>query len=175
MGSRMSKQAFEELKQALVNPRLLGFPDYDSAASPMELHVDASEIGAGACLSQVQNDERRPIAFISMTFNGAQRNYGVIDKELTALRWAVKSLRPFLRGVKFIIFTDHMPLNYLQNMSLVDGRLARTMEELNEFDFEIRYIAGKSNVVADALSRSPIDPDSPPDPDLSIQPSVDFI
>src|SRR5678815_5253694 len=90
-----------------------------------------------------------------MTFNGAQRNYGVIDKELTALRWAVKSLRPFLRGVKFVIFTDHMPLIYLRNMSLVDGRLARTMEELDEFTFEIRHIAGKDNVVADALFRSP--------------------
>ncbi|KAL7644770.1 UNVERIFIED_CONTAM: hypothetical protein RMT77_004583 [Armadillidium vulgare] len=40
-------------------------------------------------------------------------------------------------------------------MSLIDGRLARTMEELYEFDFEISHIVGKNNIIADALSRSP--------------------
>ncbi|KAL7644588.1 UNVERIFIED_CONTAM: hypothetical protein RMT77_004125 [Armadillidium vulgare] len=47
-------------------------------------------------------------------------------------------------------------------MSMVDGRVARTWEELNEFDFEIRHIVGKSNFIADALSRSPV-------PDLPLQ------
>ena len=156
------QNAFDQLKQALVNPILLGFPDYSPEASPMELHVDASDIGAGASLSQKQNGVQRPIAYISTTFNGAQKNYSTIDKELTALRWAVKSLKAFLRGVKFVIHTDHQPLIYLQNMSMVDGRVARTWEELNEFDFEIRHIVGKSNFIADALSRSPV-------PDLPLQ------
>lgn len=87
--------AFQELKQVLVNPTLLSFPDYVSGASPMELHVDASDIGAGACLSQIQGGVNCPIAYISKTFSGTQRNYSTIDKELTALRWAVKSLTNF--------------------------------------------------------------------------------
>ncbi|KAL7634312.1 UNVERIFIED_CONTAM: hypothetical protein RMT77_014689 [Armadillidium vulgare] len=169
------QNAFDQLKQALVDPILLGFPDYSAEASPMELHVDASDIGAGASLSQKQNGVQRPIAYISTTFNGAQKNYSTIDKELTALRWAVKSLKAFLKGVKFVIYTDHQPLIYLQNMSMVDGRVARTWEELNEFDFEIRHIVGKSNLIADALSRSPV-PDLPlPEQDGTNKHETEFV
>src|SRR6201990_1502600 len=150
------QKAFCQLKAALVDPELLGFPDYSPEASPLELYVDASNIGAGACLSQKQNNIHKPITYISTTFSGPQKNYSTIDKELTALRWAVKSLKAFLKGVKFVIYTDHQPLIYLQNMSMVDGRVARTWEELNEYDFEIRHIVGKSNTIADALSRSPV-------------------
>ncbi|KAL7648346.1 UNVERIFIED_CONTAM: hypothetical protein RMT77_000252 [Armadillidium vulgare] len=152
--------AFEALKAALINPTLLGFPDYTPTASPLELYVDASNVGAGACLSQNQNGVHRPIAYISTTFSGPQKNYSTIDKELTALRWAVKSLKAFLKGVKFVIYTDHQPLIYLQNMSMVDGRVARTWEELNEYNFEIRHITGKGNIIADTLSRSPVPDDS---------------
>ena len=39
-------------------------------------------------------------------------------------------------------------------MRLLDARLARTLEELGEFDFEIRYVPGKLNTFADTLLRS---------------------
>ena len=169
------QKAFCQLKAALVDPELLGFPDYSPEASPLELFVDASSIGAGACLSQKQNGIQRPIAYISTTFSGPQKNYSAIDKELTALRWAVKSLKAFLKGIKFVIYTDHQPLIYLQNMSMADGRVARTWEELNDFDFEIRHIAGKVNIVADALSRSPIPDQSLGETTESKSESVEFI
>lgn len=51
-------------------------------------------------------------------------------------------------------------------MSLVDGRLARTLEELHEYDFEIRHILGKRNVIADALSRSPVPDDQTSEADV---------
>src|SRR5215469_481545 len=47
--------AFNRLKELLVDPKLLTFPDYSREASPLELHMDASAIGAGAVLSQKQN------------------------------------------------------------------------------------------------------------------------
>jgi len=148
--------AFETLKKALVDPKLLAFPDYSNEASPLELDVDASGIGAGAVLSQKQKGHNRPICFMSMTFSRAQQRYSTIERELAALRWAVKTLRPFLCNSKFIIFTDHQPLVYLQNMSASDSRIARTLEELSEFNFEIKHISGIRNVVADVLSRSPV-------------------
>src|SRR5215469_16644253 len=148
--------AFNRLKELLVDPKLLTFPDYSREASPLELHVFASSIGAGAVLSQKQNKKSRPICFMSMTFSNAQQRYSTIERELAALRWAVKTLRPFLCSNKFIIYTDHQPLIYLQNMSNADSRIARTLEELSEFNFEIKHISGIRNVVADGLSRSPI-------------------
>ena len=39
-------------------------------------------------------------------------------------------------------------------MSLLNQRVARTLEEINDIDYELRYIPGKDNIIADALSRS---------------------
>ena len=56
-------------------------------------------------------------------------------------------------GVEFILYTDHQPLIYLHNMKIIDSRLARTLEELADYNFQIQYLPGKGNSAADALSR----------------------
>ena len=147
------QKSFETLRQALIEPPILSYPDFNSE-EPLQLYTDASKSGAGACLMQFQDGFERVIAYISTTFNKAELNYSVLDKELAALRWAIKRFKPFLWGRHFILHTDHKPLTYLQGSRLLDGRLARTLEELGEYDFEIRYVPGKLNVFADALSRS---------------------
>jgi len=152
--------AFNELKKILLSPAVLAFPNYHEDAPPLELYVDASNIGSGAVLGQMQENVFRYIAFISMTFSPTQQRYSTIERELAALRWAVKSLRPFLcNQKKFIIYSDHEPLQYLYNMSTTDGRIARTLEELNEYNFEIKHVSGRKNKIADALSRSPALPE----------------
>ena len=145
--------AFEILQKDLQKELELAYPDYSDTAEPLQLWVDASNVGAGATLTQLQGEETRIIYHGSMTFSAAQRSYSTIERELAALRWGVKSLRSFLYGVHFVLRTDHQPLQYLHNMKLIDGRLARTMEDLADFDFEIRYTPGKDNQAADALSR----------------------
>ena len=156
--------AFEELKSLLVSPPILSFPDFQSS-EPLSLYTDASQYGAGAYLAQKQDGVERVIAFLSTTFNQAEVQYSVLDKELAAIRWAVKRLKPFLWGRHFVIYSDHKPLSYLQGMRLLDGRLARTLEELGDYDFEVRYIPGHLNVVADTLSRDslavPVELDPP--------------
>ena len=146
------QKAFQALKDSLVNPPILAFPNFESD-EPLCLYTDASQYGAGAHLTQKQEGIEKAIAYISSTFNAAEIKYSVLDKELAAIRWAVKRLKPFLWGRSFVIYTDHKPLTYLQGMRLLDGRLARTLEELGDYDFEMRYLPGKHNVIADALSR----------------------
>ena len=145
--------AFDKLREALTSPPILSYPDFKSDR-PFLLYTDASNTGVGACLLQDQEGVPRVIAYVSTTFNIHEVKYSVLDKELTAIRWAVKRLKPFLWGHKFVICCDHKPLSYLQSRKHLDTRLARMLEELGEYDFEIRYIPGKCNVVADALSRA---------------------
>ena len=146
-------EAFESLKAEMKNEVELAYPDYSEGASPIELWVDASDHGAGAYLAQDQGGSHRVIGFASMSFDGPKLNYSTLERELCALRWGIKTFKPFLYGVKFNLFTDHQPLVHLHNMKIVCSRLARTVEELADFNFDIYYVAGNLNTAADALSR----------------------
>ena len=155
---RMS-EAFHKIKEKIREDIMLAYPDYEPEAEPLELYVDASAVGAGACLCQKQGEQCRVIAYASTSFAAAQTNYSTIEKELAALRWGVKTFRSFLMGVEFVIHTDHQPLIYLHNMRLIDSRMARTLEDLADFHFQIRYTPGRDNAAADCLSRL-YDPDN---------------
>ena len=49
--------------------------------------------------------------------------------------------------------TDHRSLQYLFSQPDLNARQRRWMEFLCEYDFEIKYVLGKENIVVDALSR----------------------
>ena len=145
--------AFETLKDKLCVELTLSFPDYNDDAEPLELYVDASGTGAGACLMQKQGNEHKPIAYSSTAFSPAEQKYSTIERELLALRWGVKNFRSFLFGIRFIIYTDHKPLKYLHNMSNENARLMRTLNELEDYQYTIRYKPGCENDAADCMSR----------------------
>ena len=56
-------------------------------------------------------------------------------------------------GRRFTLISDHSGLQYLFDQQNMNGRQARWLAMISEFDFEIRYIKGKENRMADALSR----------------------
>lgn len=149
--------AFNKLKEEVANDVALSYPDYQPQAEKLELFVDASGKGAGGCLMQKQNGEYRVIAYASMSFSEAQTNYSTIERELTAIRWGIQSFKPFIYGIKFILYTDHKPLIYMQNMSPHNSRIRRTLDELSEYDFDIKYRPGINNEAADCLSRINVD------------------
>ena len=155
-------RAFSDLKEEMKKDIELVYPDFTPSAPPIELSCDASVFGAGACLAQRQGDHMRVIGYASTTFNKAQQNYSTIEKELEAIRWAVQVFRSFLVGVKFTLFTDHRPLVFMANMSKINSRVMRTLNEIGEYNFDVRYRPGKENTLADTMSRlhAPV-PESP--------------
>ncbi|CAJ0649476.1 2700_t:CDS:1, partial [Entrophospora sp. SA101] len=49
--------------------------------------------------------------------------------------------------------TDHASLEFIKSQANLSRRQARWLELLQSIDFEVKYRPGKTNVVADALSR----------------------
>ncbi|CAJ0923073.1 unnamed protein product [Ranitomeya imitator] len=136
--------------------------DWESHVKQVE--VDASEIGAGAVLSQRGSDcsVMKPCAFFSRKFSPAERNYDVGNRELLAMKWAFEEWRHWLEGAKHrvVVLTDHKNLTYLESAKRLNPRQARWSLFFARFDFVISYLPGSKNVKADALSRSFV-PDSP--------------
>ncbi|CAJ0968583.1 unnamed protein product [Ranitomeya imitator] len=159
--SSAAVEAFQELKRRFSSAPVLCQPD---VSLPFQVEVDASEIGAGAVLSQRSSDGpvMKPCAFFSRKFSPAERNYDVGNRELLAMKWAFEEWRHWLEGAKHrvVVLTDHKNLTYLESAKWLNPRQARWSLFFSRFDFVVSYLLGSKNVKADALSRSFV-PDSP--------------
>ncbi len=143
------QKSFETLRNCLINPEILDYPDL-SEKNVFKLTTDASKIGLGAVLA---NSNGRVVAYLSRNLNKQEKNYSTTEIELLAIVWATKQLRPYLFGRYFEIYTDHRPLIYLFSQADPSSRLNKFRMSLLEYNFDIIYVKGKDNVVADALSR----------------------
>lgn len=146
----LCEESFLKLKEKLVNPPILQFPNY---MQEFIVTTDASQNAVGAILSQGEIGKDLPIAYASRTLSKAEKNYSTIERELLAIVYGVQHFRPYLYGKKFKILTDHKPLIYLFSMSNPSSRLMRFRLKLEEYEYEVIYKTGKSNTNADALSR----------------------
>ena len=74
--------------------------------------------------------------------------------EYLALKWAVaEKFREYLLGAKFTVYTDNNPLSYLMMKSKLGAFEMGWVAQLAQFDFDIVYRSGRTNLCADALSR----------------------
>lgn len=146
-------ESFESLKQALVSPPVL---DYPQRTDKFVLTTDASDVGIGAVLSTARGTV---VEFASHTLSAAERKYATIEKECLAIVWAVRKFRHYLIGAHFTLETDHKPLEWLESARASQARsqrLERWSLELRAYEFTVVYKRGEANQNADALSRRPV-------------------
>jgi RNase H-like domain found in reverse transcriptase/Integrase zinc binding domain len=97
------------------------------------------------------------VAYYSATFTPTEQNYDIYEQELLAIMKSLAHWRPYLGWTKepFTILTDHTNLQYWKSPRDLNRRTARWHADLQEYDFEIRHVPGKTNIPANALSQPP--------------------
>ncbi|GJV20430.1 putative reverse transcriptase domain-containing protein [Tanacetum coccineum] len=145
---RHLKQILELLKkeELYASAPILALP---KGSENSVVYCDASHKGLGAVLMQKEKD----IAYASRQLKIHEKNYTTHDLELGDVVFALKMWRHYLYGTKCIVFTDHKSLQHILDQNALKIRQRRWLELLSDYDCEIRYHPGKSNVVADALIR----------------------
>jgi hypothetical protein len=154
---------FEELKTRMCKSPVLMQPNFNKR---FYLQTDASAYGVGAILSQEGENttpslQKRtkptlhPVAYYLATFTPTERNYDIYKRELLAVMKSLAHWRPYLGWTKepFMIITDHANLQYWKSPQNLNRRTARWHADLQEYDYQIQYIPGNTNIPADALSR----------------------
>ena len=147
---REQNEAFSKLKEALVNHVTLGFFDVSARTKVI---ADASPIGLGAVLLQIQEGVPRVIYYANRSLSDVERRYSQTEREGLALVWACERFRSYLIGTKFELLTDHKPLlSIYGKRSKPSARIERWVLRLQPFDFTVVHIKGRQNI-ADPLSR----------------------
>ena len=77
------------------------------------------------------------------------------QNENFAIVYFTQNFRNYLLGQKLLIVTDHRALTWLYSFKEPDGLLARWIENLGQFDLEIKHEARKKIHHGDCLSRVP--------------------
>ena len=149
--------SFKALKLCLSQAPTLAFPHVSSDAE-FVLDTDASDVGIGYVLHQLQDGCLRPLSYGARTLNRHERNYSVQEKELLAIVDAFKAYRCYFDGcAKITVRCDHSSLASFLSHKNLTGRRARWAAFLQPYAhiMDIHYVSGSSNVAADALSRRP--------------------
>ena len=149
----LCQAAFEEAKRRLASATKLHHPQ---PRAPTSITTDASEVAVGAELAQRDADGRwRPVAFFSRRLHSAETKYSPFDRELLGVYLTIRHFRHFLEGRPFTIFSDAKGLSTaISSAADKSPRQTRHLSFISEFSTDIQYIAGKDNIVADALSRA---------------------
>ena len=143
--------AFQKLKQCLVEEPILRLPDLSRTFS---LQTDASETGLGAVLLQEFEDGVFPIAYASKKLLPRERRFSTTERECLAIVFALQRFRNYLYGKEFVLYTDHMPLSFLDSMKHTNNRVLRWSLFIQNYRYRVVYVKGSQNATADYLSRS---------------------
>jgi hypothetical protein len=145
-------ESFQELKEKLITAPVLMLPKLDQ---PYFVSTDASRSGIAWTIQQKDEQGRlRPVLFGGRALKDAEKRYNIHDLEGLAVYHCFKDNYVLLANNDVTVQTDNSALSHLMKMKLsANSRLTRWAMFLQPFRIKIEHRSGKSNVVADCLSR----------------------
>jgi ribonuclease HI len=144
--------AFDLIIKSICEAVTLTYPDYKKR---FQITTDASRVGLGAILEQLDDKgNAKTIAFASRSLNDAETRYSATELEFLGATWAIKHFRYYLHD-EFDLYTDHKPLTGLMKVRQCDysNRINKWLLQMDDYKVKVKYIPGKQNKAADALSR----------------------
>lgn len=150
------QRAFDAIKQLIpLTLRPIDWEKIKSGEHHLFMFADASIHGIGAHLSSgPTRDTAVPARLWSAKFNPAQLNYSTTDQEFLALCAGATEFQDSLIGWHATFVSDHEPLKaFWATTPTLTRRHVRMANELSRFDFDIEFIPGRDNHIADSLSR----------------------
>jgi hypothetical protein len=148
-------EAFETLKIMLCSEPIMAYPRSDRT---YDLIVDACtgtnqiEGGMGAILCRSnKNGKIHAISYPSKQLIKHEKNYSPFLLKMDAVVWTMEYYQEHLQGRRFILYTNHKPLETLGTLHM--KTMNRLQLAMMIFDFEIRYKKG-SEMPADFVLRS---------------------
>ena len=121
------EEALPQLKKMITTAPVLA---YYSPHVRTVVSADASLLGIGVVLFQVQKDGRRvPVTYISRSLSADEQRVSQIRKEALAMAWACEKLHCYVFGTEqpFLIETNHRPLESIMNRYSIDECPPRLM------------------------------------------------
>lgn len=150
-------KALEALKREVQSSECLANID---PTLPVYLRPDASNLGCAAVLFQMVKimedgqwvEKPRAIAYASRRFSSAERKWSTAESEAFGIKWGMQTFLPLIQGLPVIVESDHANHRFLYS-NQTSAKIQRWRMYLEQFEYEIRHIAGAKQEVADGLSR----------------------
>ena len=144
-------EAFKDIQQAINECPQLFF--MEEGESEVHLYTDASILGVGAYLCQRRpNGKEYPIGFFSKSLNKTEKAWGIPELEGYAIYAAFKHFDYLLRDAHTHVHTDHRNLVYIRDSG--SDKVLRWKMMLQEYSFDVDFVAGVDNPIADFWSRN---------------------
>ena len=165
------ERAFITLKEKLCAQPILQYADTTKGYT---LYTDASKYGWAGVLTQLHTTvidgktitTDHPVAYVSGLFRGSQINWAALTKEAYAIYMSVKKLSFYLTDAEVLLKSDHLPLKKFLQKNTLNNKVNNWAMELEAFNIKFQHVSGKTNILADTLSRLvDIDPDARLDPE----------
>jgi len=162
------EKAFQDLKQALISPPILRFPD---SSRPFHLQTDASLDGISYILGQTDDQGRKyVISYGGRGLRPCEKKWPITQLECLSLLTGIGEFHVYLAAAPFVVYTDHISLKYLESLKIsAHNPLARWSLALQPYKFTVEHVAGTKLTAADGLSRRPYDTPTDLDADEELQ------
>ena len=150
------QQAFEKIKQYLMNPPVLRPPQ---PGNMLILYLCVEDVALGAMLTQADEEGIEfAVYYLSKKLLPCEEKYKIIEKTCLAVVWATRKLRHYFQSYKVQVVSKMDPLKYLYATPSLIGKLGRWLILLSEFDIEyVTQKVIKGRAVAEFLAQQPVE------------------